>query len=253
VTLPDMVASWGGQPRISAPFNLNYLPVRFVSPPQQDFMGLDFSTDPVNAPYLRLARGMGTATITHAFALRGGIPGQPDSILFKNGAVYHMPIFQSLTPETGAFTSEQTDVLTGVLFFVFWLTGVLELTMQPLELRHTDVFLFDITSFDAPSYVAHYESPENATRPFYTPANITTVTPFNLDYDFLSPWTEAQDLAIAQRRYRLVVRGRTGHYKTRYSTDLPYILLGLSLGVKLVDKLMMALHHSRWCSEHPGT
>lgn len=250
VTLPHMKAAWGNQPRISSPPNLNYLPVRFVSPPQEDFMGLDFSTDPVNGPYLRLAKGMGTPTITHAFALRGGIPGQPDDLLFKNGAVYHMPIFQSLTPDTGAFTSEHTDVMKGVLSFVFWLTGVLGKTMNTLELRHTDVFLFDITDADNPSYVAHFESPENTTRPFYTPTNITTVTPFNLEYDFLSPWDAAQDLVIAQRRYRLLVRGRTGNYANRFSTNLPYILLALSLGVKLVDKLFGALHHSKWCNEH---
>lgn len=169
VTLPDMQTSWGPQPRISAPLNLNYLPVRFVSPPQADFMGLDFSTDPVNGPYLRLAKGVGLATVTHTFALRGGIPGQSDDILFKNGAVYHMPIFRSLTPATGTFTSVQTDEMKGVLLFVFWLTGVLELTMKSLMLRHTDVFIFDITSADSPTYVAHYESPENSTRPFYTP------------------------------------------------------------------------------------
>jgi hypothetical protein len=243
--LPDMLAPWGGQPGVPAPDSLSYSPVRYVSPPQPEMVGLDFNADPMNAPFIRLAAGLGGDVVTRMFQLRSGIPGQPEPILFRNGVVYHMPIFRSLTP--GAFTSRPTDVMDGVLLFVFWMTGVLELTMRPLQLRHTDVFLFDITYEDFPEYVAHYESPENETRPFYTPENVTLVGPFDLDGDFVTPWSVEYDMAVAQRRYRMVMRGRTGRYATRFSTGLPYILLGLSLAVKGLEKAMHALRRCAGC------
>jgi hypothetical protein len=164
--------------------------------------------------------------------------------------VYHMPIFRSLTQKNGAFTNAQTNVMAGDLLFVFWIIGVLDVTMKPLQLQHTDVFLFDITNADDPSYVAHYESPENSTRPFYTLSNITTATPFNLENDFLTAWSREYDLFIAQRRYRMVVRGRIDQYARRFSTDLPYILLGLSLAVKALDKVFHIIHHLKWCHDH---
>jgi hypothetical protein len=112
------------------------------------------------------------------------------------------------------------------------------------------VFLFDITNIDSPSYVAHYESPENSTRPFYTLTNITTVTPFNLENDFLTGWSSKYNIKVAQRSYRLLMRGRKGFYANRFSTSLPYILLALSLAVKALDKIMHAIHHSKWCNGH---
>jgi hypothetical protein len=248
--LPDMLAPWGGQPKIAARNSLSYAPVLYVSPPQPEIIGLDFSADPINSAYIRLVRGMGEDAVSHMFQLRGGIPGAPENTQFRNGVVYHMPIFQSLSPETGAFTTKQTDVIKGDLVFVFWMTGLLEKTMETLLLRHTDVFLFDITDVDYPLYVAHYETPENNTRPFYTLSNITTVTPFNLEGDFLTGWSNQYNIKIAQRSYRLLVRGRKGFYANRFSTSLPYVLLGLSLAVKALDKIMHAIHHSRWCDGH---
>jgi hypothetical protein len=248
--LPDMLASWGGQPKIAVHNSLTYAPVRYVSPPQPDIVGLDFSADPMNAPYIRLVNGVGEDAASHMFQLRSGIPGAPEPIQFRNGVVYHMPIFNALSSEKGAFTSIQTGVLKGDLVFVFWMTGLLEKTMMTLQLRHTDVFLFDITNLDSPSYVAHYESPENNTRPFYTLSNVTAVTPFNLENDFLTDWSNAYNIKVAQRRYRVLMRGRKGLYANRFSTDLPFILLGLSLAVKALDKLMHAIHHTKWCSGH---
>ncbi len=119
--------------------------------------------------------------------------------------------------------------------------------MKTLILHHTDVFLFDITDADNPSYVAHYETPENNTRPFYTLSNISIVTPFNLESDFLTEWSPDYNILGAQRRYRVVVRGRKGYYANRFSTSLPYVLLALSLAVKALDKIMHAIHHSKWC------
>jgi hypothetical protein len=248
--LPDMMASWGGQPKIATHDRLTYTPVRYVSPPQPDIIGLDLSADPMNAPYIRLVNGVGEDAVSHMFQLRSGIPGAPEPIHFRNGIVYHMPIFSALSSEKGAFTSIQTGVLKGDLLFVFWMTGLLEKTMRTLQLRHADVFLFDITNLDSPSYVAHYESPENNTRPFYTLSNVTAVTPFNLENDFLTDWSNAYNIKVAQRRYRVLMRGRKGFYANRFSTDLPFILLGLSLAVKALDKLMHAIHHTKWCSGH---
>jgi hypothetical protein len=248
--LPDMMASWGGQPKIATHNRLTYAPVRYVSPPQPDIIGLDLSADPMNAPYIRLVNGVGEDAVSHMFQLRSGIPGAPEPIHFRNGIVYHMPIFSALSSEKGAFTSIQTGVLKGDLLFVFWMTGLLEKTMRTLQLRHADVFLFDITNLDSPSYVAHYESPENNTRPFYTLSNVTAVTPFNLEHDFLTDWSNAYNIKVAQRRYRVLMRGRKGFYANRFSTDLPFILLGLSLAVKALDKLMHGIHHTKWCSGH---
>ena len=245
--LPDMMAAWGGQPKITAPNSLSYLPAHYVSPPQPEIIGLDFNADPINSQYIKIVRGIGEDAVTHMFQLRSGIPGIPEPISFRNGVVYHMPIFQSMTPDNGVFTSMQTDVIKGDLLFVFWMTGVLDITIEPLQIEHTDVFLFDITDIDVPSYIAHYESPENETRPFYTLSNITTVTPFNLENDFVTDWSRKYDIMVAQRRYRLLMRGRKGYYATRFSTSLPYILLGLSLAVKALDKIMHAIHHSKWC------
>jgi hypothetical protein len=248
--LPDMLASWGGQPKVAAHGSLTYAPVRYVSPPQPDIVGLDFSADPINTAYIRLVNGVGEDAISHMHQLRSGIPGVTQPIQFRNGVVYHMPIFHAPSSEKGAFTSTQTGVLKADLVFVFWMTGLLEKTMKTLFLQHTDVFLFDITNLDSPTYVAHYESPENSTRPFYTLSNITAVTPFNLENDFLTEWSNAYNIHVAQRRYRVLMRGRKGLYANRFSTDLPYILLGLSLAVKALDKLMHAIHHTKWCSGH---
>ncbi len=248
--LPDMLAPWGGQPKIAPRNVLSYAPVLYVSPPQPEIIGLDFSADPINSAYIRLVKGMGEDAVSHMFQLRGGIPGAPNDIQFKNGVVYHMPIYQSLTSEKGVFTAIQTDVIRGDLVFVFWLTGILEATMTTLNLHHTDVFLFDITNIDSPSYVAHYESPENSTRPFYTLTNVTTVTPFNLENDFLTGWSNKYNIKVAQKSYRLLMRGRKGFYANRFSTSLPYILLALSLAVKALDKIMHAIHHSKWCNGH---
>ncbi len=248
--LPDMMAPWGGQPKIAPRNSLSYSPVLYVSPPQPEIIGLDFNADPVNSAYIRSVKGTGEDAVTHMHQLRAGIPGASKDIQFRNGVVYHMPVFQSLTPDNGAFTSAQTDVIKGDLLFVFWMTGILEETMETLNLQHADVFLFDVTDIDSPSYVAHYESPENSTRPFYTLRNITTATPFNLENDFLTGWSNKYNVKVAQRTYRLLMRGRKGFYADRFSTSLPYILLGLSLAVKALDKIMHAIHHSKWCNGH---
>jgi hypothetical protein len=71
------------------------------------------------------------------------------------------------------------------------------------------------------------------------------VTPFNLESDFLTDWSREFDIKVAQRRYRLLMRGRKGYYAARFSTSLPYVLLGLSLAVKALDKIMHAIHH-KW-------
>lgn len=246
--LPDMLAPWGGQPKIAARNSLSYSPVRYVSPPQPELLGMDFNADPMNAPYIRLVNGVGEDAASHMFQLRSGIPGAPEPIQFRNGIVYHMPIFHALTTEKGAFTTVQTGVLKGDLVFVFWMTGLLANTMKNIHLQHTDVFLFDVTDADRPSYVAHYESPENNTRPFYTLANVTAMSPFSLDGDFLTDWSNEYDIKVAQRSYRLLLRGRRGFYANRFSTSLPYVLLGLSLAVKALDKIMHAIHHSKWCN-----
>ena len=254
VVLPNMSASWDGQPRLDAPTSFMHFPVRYVSPVQPDFIGLDFNLDPLNSPSIRQAKAFGSPVATHMFQLRGGIPGRSaDSLEFRNGFVYHMPIFQSMqSPSTGVFTAVPTDIMRGELLFVFWMTGVLELTMTPLNLQHTDVFLFDVSEPDFPTFVAHYESPEQESRPFYRMANISAVNPFTLQGDFQTQWIREYDIPVAQRRYRLLVRGRTDRYATRFSTDLPYILLALSLGVKALDKCMHALHHWKRCGGEGG-
>ena len=244
MVFPKMEASWANQPPIPPPKAFMYYPAHFVSPPQPELIGLDFNADPINGPYLRLADGTGKPTITHTFQLRGGIPGQDGYVEFRNGAVYHMPFFEAIDPETkgSIYTSEKTGPMRGDLLFVLWLTGILEVTMKPLKIYHTYIFVFDVTNVDEPTYVAHYESPELDTRPFYNKTNITSVTPFNIQGDFVTPFTKDYDIKIAQRTYRMMARGRTNNYANRFSTSLPYILLGLSLGVKALDKLMHFIH-----------
>jgi hypothetical protein len=72
---------------------------------------------------------VGEDVVSHMFQLRSGIPGAPEPIQFRNGVVYHMPIFHALTSEKGAFTTMQMGVLKGDLVFVFWMTGLLANTM----------------------------------------------------------------------------------------------------------------------------
>ena len=235
VVVPNMSAAWEGQPRLDAPPSLNYFPVHRVSPPQSDLIGLDLNADPLLGPYIRLARSLGIAVASHLYPLRSGIPGQSKD---ADGVVYHMPLFQSLTP--GVLTNVPSYEMRGVLLAVFWMKGLLERTLKPLELRHTDVFLFDVREPELPTYIAHYETPEEESRPFYCASNLSGVTPFNLDKgDFQTDWLQTPDLPFAQRKYRLLVRGRRGHCTARFSTNLPYILLGLFLGVKALDLLFV--------------
>jgi hypothetical protein len=236
VVVPNMSAAWEGQPRLEAPPSLSHFPVHRVSPPQPGLIGLDLNADPLVGPYIRLARSLGTAVASHLLPLRSGIPGHSKDA-GDRGVVYHMPLFQSLTP--GVLTNVPSDVMRGVLLAVFWMKGLLEHTMKPLELRHTDVFLFDVREPEFPTYVAHYESPEEESRPFYDASNLT---PFNLlldGGDFQTDWLQTPDLPFAQRKYRLLVRGRRGHCTARFSTNLPYVLLGLFLGVKALDLLFV--------------
>jgi len=237
IVVPEFMKPWAGQPVLPSPQNFIYYPIGYVSPPQPSLKGMDENHDTMIGPLLRLVSGTGAPAVSPMYTLRTGLTTNYTGN-FLNGMVYILPFF---TSTNNALTTDQTPMMTGAVFTVIWITGVMETIMQDMRLSQMDVFLFEITDPDTPTYVAHYETPET-TRPYYTPANITDVTPFNLDGDFLSDWSKDFDISIAQRRYRMRARARTSMYVARFSTDLPYILLGLSLGAKALDKFMHGIH-----------
>ena len=242
--VPDFMKSWAGQPVLPSPDDFVYYPIRYVSPPQPSLVGMDENHDPMYGPLLRLVSGTGVPAVSTMYTLRTGLTTNYTGN-FLNGIGYILPFFTSVN---NGLTTDHTPLMAGSVFTVIWITGVMERIMSDMELSQMDVFLFDITDPDTPTYVAHYETPET-TRPYYTPANVSGVTPYNLDGDFFSDWSKDFDISIAQRRYRMLARARTSMYVARFSTNLPYVLLALSLGVKALDKLMHAIHVWKF-SEH---
>ena len=245
ITVPDFTKPWAGQPTHPSHVDFVYFPIRYVSPPQPSIIGMDMDDDPILDSFVHLVSGTGQAAVTPTYTLRTGIAAANATEAFMSGFSYLLPFFQSVD---GGLTTQQTANMGGVVCTVIWITGVLRQIMQQLSLAQMDVFLFDVTDPDAPTYVAHYETPE-ANRPYYTPENVSDVTPFNLEGDFVSEWSKQFDLSIAQRRYRLRTRARTDMYVPRFSTELPYILLGLSLAAKALDKFMHAIHMWKFNNE----
>jgi hypothetical protein len=240
VIVPDFMKPWGPQPRLPSPDSYFYYPIAYVSPPQPSLIGMDENHDPQLAPLLRLASGTGNAAVSSMYTLRTGLPTTNYSGSFLNGIVYVLPYFHE--GSNGGLTTQPTGAMAGAIFTVIWITGVVERILSSLELAQMDVFLFDITDIDTPTYVAHYETPEADTRPYYVFANVSSLTPSDLRGDFVSDWTKHFDIFIAQRRFRMRAVARTRVYTASFSTGLPYILLGLSLGAKALDKFMHAIH-----------
>jgi CHASE1-domain containing sensor protein len=190
------------EPRDSFPA---YGPITYCAPLADYIVGLDLYNDPIEGPIIRRAQATGNVLAADPFLLRGLAE------TFRLGMTIYMPLYRT----NGSFSVSKSSDYVGCICSVFLFHPLMSNVLADLNLRHTDVFLFDVSHGSDPNastYLAHYESQPASTMPNLLPPAVYNLRPADVTGDFVTTFTPEYDLKVVDRTFRVLVRARAGSY-----------------------------------------
>ena len=184
-----------------------YFPIFYSSPPADPYVGLDLNDD-VEGPAIWSAMSTGMPATAEPFDARG--EGLPALKGFKKLMGLYMPLYH--------LNSSVTDVrnpnFAGCLVTIIGFHPMIGNLLAELNLQDTDVFLFWIkygaNGSNTSTYVGHFESGPEASKPNIKPDNASLLQPADIDGDIVTAFVPAFDMKLFDKTFRFIVRARKG-------------------------------------------
>ena len=183
-----------------------YLPVLYCSPPAA-IIGLDLNDD-VEGTAIRTAMTTGDTTTSDPFDARVDLPSA------LGGFKKLMGLFSPIYSVNSTLSISRSNNFAGCLVSMIAFNPMVNNILANLDIRNIDVFLFWIKpgsngSLSA-TYVAHFESKPENSRPRINATSAGTLKPEDIDGDIVSRFLPRFDLTISDKTFRLMVRARSG-------------------------------------------
>ena len=222
-----------------------YFPILYCSPPDPGLLGLDLNDD-VEGPAILSAKSTGRPATSEPFDARDP---SPDLDGFDKLMGLYMPLYHSNSSLVTVPNPDFAGCVVTIIAFHPMVTNQL----AKLNIQNLDIFLFWIDptpngTFKA-TYVGHYESPPDATKPHISPANASTLQPGDITGDIVTNFVPSFNLSFYDRTFRYVVRARKGSivpnvlvFGIRCMTSLTFLPVLTTVQSRL---------HLRTCCERP--
>ncbi len=184
-----------------------YFPIFYISPPADPYIGLDLNDD-IEGPAIWAAMSTGLPATAEPFEARG--PGMPALKGYKKLMGLYMPLYHL----NSSLTIVRNPNFAGCLVTIIGFHPMVVSLLAELNLGNIDVFLFWIKygadGSNTSTYVGHFESDPEATKPHITPENASALQPADIDGDIVTNFVRSFDLKLFDKTFRYMVRARKG-------------------------------------------